>query len=595
MNDNYLAYLSNRDEIENDIERLKRKFKNSQQQEQEVDKININNNIIVNNNVKLNFNYNDIDSNKVIEDLVKLSSYENKILKPNTKCGLIFQDKLYLEYKEEYFSNIYGNKEYDTNKISNDTYISQYITKDDRRDKNLTDSKISLYKRDSNNINHINQNIVTNIINNEYMTNINKDQTVNENNKYVSSSSFSNQRKKRFDLSSRMVNDEDKIFDKKIEKFHISSKDIRLVSRIKNSEKCNLLSLKKFVSLPGKAILLIIHYLLYEYDALKTSNKVVSNKINLSLMNLTHNTINIFKEKYLDILELQEVSFNQSKIVKSRNSTPIPILDLVLRTKVVDNKKLIQKKDFLCCQFSVQYYKTIIGNSSNKKIYDCNKNGIHIQETWQFDIRKKSEICRWFASEAEEYKNYILRHCYCQPVVSYSIDDYLEIRLNLLSKDSSIITSSIKWEDMIISNSLSSESTLFINYTKDLRIKSIVFDYMRFCELETFVHLWKNAFGLKNKTVPNEFREYFKSIFEIKVISYDIMKFYIYKAEMKACKVGFIKKNKYTQFDIQVIPYESSVDNEIQSLGLLNITHINKKVQIRIGEIVWFYFTSIGN
>ncbi len=96
MNNNYLAYLSNRDEIENDIERLKRKLKNTQQQEQEheVDTININNNIIVNNNVKLNFNYSDIDPNKVIEDLVKLSSYEKKILKPNTKCGLIFQDKL---------------------------------------------------------------------------------------------------------------------------------------------------------------------------------------------------------------------------------------------------------------------------------------------------------------------------------------------------------------------------------------------------------------------------------------------------------------------------------------------------------------------
>jgi hypothetical protein len=59
------------------------------------------------------------------------------------------------------------------------------------------------------------------------------------------------------------------------------------------------------------------------------------------------------------------------------------VLDLVLRSKIVSNK--LNK----CVEISIVYK----GISDEPQI-----------QTWKFDMRKKSDIHYWFASEAEEVK-----------------------------------------------------------------------------------------------------------------------------------------------------------------------------------------------
>jgi hypothetical protein len=61
-----------------------------------------------------------------------------------------------------------------------------------------------------------------------------------------------------------------------------------------------------------------------------------------------------------------------------------PIVDLVIKSKIIT--KLIHK----CIEISV--------------IYLVNKD--EIITTWKFDLKKKSEIAMWFASEAEEVIHY---------------------------------------------------------------------------------------------------------------------------------------------------------------------------------------------
>ena len=116
---------------------------------------------------------------------------------------------------------------------------------------------------------------------------------------------------------------------------------------------------------------------------------------------------------------------------------------------------------------------------------------------------------------------------------------------------------------------------------------------MRFCELENVAHLWKNTSNLKRKESINHFLCLYKSFFNVKDSFYDISKFYIYKVEMIANKIGVIKKNEFCNYEIEILSSNEPVSNETQSLGLLNISQIQNRFQIRLGEVVWFYFTSL--
>jgi hypothetical protein len=353
------------------------------------------------------------------------------------------------------------------------------------------------------------------------------------------------------------------------------------------------ISAKKFLSLPDKAAFTIIHMLLNQYTETTNSHKLVASKFQLTLINLLNQSIETFRNSYSDILELQEYFFQAGLYSKNKTSQNIPVLDLVLRSKIVDHKKIIDlRKFFKSLTFSTSFKINRHVNLKNKKTIS-NINNILIEEiihSWKVDIRKPGCTSTWFASEAEEFKKLIYRHCYSQPVKSFILGDIIEIKINILSSNGSIIPESINWNDLIVSDI---ETHNFLDFHKGLRINPTSFDSIRFCELENIVHIWKNEKSLTKRHCLDDFCNIFKENFEISEINYDCLKFYVFKLEMKAVRKGVVKKNKFSNVCIEILDKLDNVSNEIQCLGLLNINGINKKTQIRIGDVVWFYVTDL--
>jgi hypothetical protein len=167
--------------------------------------------------------------------------------------------------------------------------------------------------------------------------------------------------------------------------------------------------------------------------------------------------------------------------------------------------------------------------------YLNNKEKEEYTNIWKFDVKKKNEICLWLASEAQEYKNNIKRNSYLHPIISFSENDSIKMRINIYSKIGVIDPSSIKLNKFRV---IDCPDLCFTKYEKSILRNNLKFDKSRICEFEHVVHLWKNEKSLSNKKNIDEFRFYFEQSFNIIDISYDFAKFYIYKVKMEANKIG---------------------------------------------------------
>lgn len=384
--------------------------------------------------------------------------------------------------------------------------------------------------------------------------------------------------------------------------------EIKLITDIKEEDKHReFLSAKKFLSISDKACFTIIHMLLDQYTETAKAHNIIASKFQLTLINLLNNSIEQFKDSYKDVLEIQEYYFKAGVFTKNKISRNLPILDLVIRSKIVDYMGFLGKtKTNKNIGFSLAYKISKNKNSKNNKKINLNinksnlfniSNNVLIEDallTWKFDIRSKSQLNTWFASEAEEYKQTVNRFCYSQPIKSFIVNDIIEININILSTNGAILPESLLWLNLIIAEI---DDYCFLDFHKGIKKNLVDFDYSRFCELENYVHIWKNSSNLS--IVSNTYKSisaflrYFKDCFDINDVYYDCLKFYIFKIEMTAIKKGFIKKNKYSNSCIEVIDKNESISNEIQCIGLLNIGHIQKRVQVRIGNVIWFYIIDI--
>ena len=58
---------------------------------------------------------------------------------------------------------------------------------------------------------------------------------------------------------------------------------------------------------------------------------------------------------------------------------------------------------------------------------------------------------------------------------------------------------------------------------------------------------------------------------------------------MEANKIGLLKQNKFSSFDINIIDSKSNIKNEIQCIFLMNSNYNNKVMDIRLGTDVTLY------
>jgi hypothetical protein len=84
----------------------------------------------------------------------------------------------------------------------------------------------------------------------------------------------------------------------------------------------------------------------------------------------------------------------------------------------------------------------------------------------------------------------------------------------------------------------------FLDYEKSLVKHNVLFDKIRFCDLENIIHVWKGESSLTKKSNINEFKSLFDKNFKIISVHYDFFKYYIFKIKLQANKVG----NKYRLF-----------------------------------------------
>ena len=358
------------------------------------------------------------------------------------------------------------------------------------------------------------------------------------------------------DITSRLINCENDIHimkDKKVFKF---IKNIR-------EENNNIINFKinNFFKLNSFCMYNLLSFIFDYYDIL-IQYKSLKNKIENSLNQIFDNFIKTFSNKYKDYLQITKYYYLSKKFTNFKKE--FYSLNLILLLKVITKKKNIN--------IEIGY------------LYKYNHKNYNIK--WSFDIIDKSQIKIWFSSEVETYNKVKKRFTYCSPISSFSNGDTIQIEVNIFSKNRILNPFSIEVYDIKVEPlefSCLYEKNHFISFTP--------YDPYRSCEIETLIQFWRTD-GI-DKNFCNEFKRIFKKNFKINQIVYDVNKLYFYKINMVANKVGIIHKNNFINFQINIVPYEDNIENEIQHIGLLNSKVFMDKINIRIGTSIIIYITDI--
>ena len=146
---------------------------------------------------------------------------------------------------------------------------------------------------------------------------------------------------------------------------------------------------------------------------------------------------------------------------------------------------------------------------------------------------------------------------------------------------------SIKWFPLT-HQEIEPKITSKINLNKQ---NTNIISSLRVCEVEKYIHIWKTCDVLSNKEIINTIMEMYIRSFKVLEVMYDIVKMFMCRFRMKAYKEGTITRNKYINYDIEVVDKERYIENEAQWLGTLNMCQVKNKVMVKIGDIIELYIT----
>ena len=372
-----------------------------------------------------------------------------------------------------------------------------------------------------------------------------------------------------YNISNRLLSDKVSFRSKT----NIKNKQYKFISDVITENKSIILiDLKKILKLNDISIFKILSYSYDNYYSIIQSNKFLRGKINISLRNIFQQTIDDFKLKYKDFLSVLKISFKQKKIKLFRNKN--------------NNNKKEYSKDSFNYLFNLIIECQIITKDVNKSYEigcDYISNGKKYDTKWKFDVYKKDEIKLWICTELDNVNDVNKKFSYISQVGSFCYQDIIELQFNIFSEGNNISPISIEWIDPIIS-----KSWPYV-YQNSKFISSISYDQLRACEVETQILFWKNNLPKNDGGIINEFKKIYEKFFEIKNISYDVSKFYFFKFVTVANKKGWLKQNKFSTFDINIIDYKESIRNEIQCIYLINSNYYRKTMDIRLGTYVIFY------
>lgn len=337
---------------------------------------------------------------------------------------------------------------------------------------------------------------------------------------------------------------------------------------------------EKLLQMNNDTFYYLMLFIYDDYSKIKSLNKKINNKIRECLISQHKPIITGFIEQYKSILEITSVRYQS--IIQNDNNKVVPLFDLIITAKIKPSK---------------QYYISHILGYNYRHIFSM-KNNEYLNQ-FQFDIRPRSAHLIWFSSEVDEYCYSYTRFCYTQNISSFSYNDSIQFRINLMSPVG--IVSTFKWNELQSDMNIPREL-----YEKNILKKETEFDRFRDCEIENIVHLWKNARHyltderhnkkcsplMKHKILLHSFIEIMKSNFELINISYDESKEFYFKLRLRAIKTGIIQKNSFFNFIIHIVDKNSTIMNESRSIYQLNTSLMNP-YQIRLGTVIVFYITDV--
>ena len=342
---------------------------------------------------------------------------------------------------------------------------------------------------------------------------------------------------------------------------------------LKNNLSYENISIKKFLALDNKCTFNIFSFLYDNYKIIMTTGKKIKNAFNLTLKSKFSYIIENFKSKYKEILQFESFKFIQSETIMLKKKK-IPIFSIFFKCKIKETPYLLKYEGI---SYEITY--------SFKNSQSRNKDSLYYQ-IYKFYIRKNKYYPIWICSEMDE-RNYSQRRLvYSSPVQNYVEKDHIILKIDLIEGNNFIYD--INFLDIKI---LEAPQNL---YEKGVFKSEIGYDGMRDCEIENMILRWNNANNLiKNSEMLFYIKRTFGNYFSFKEIKYDISKIIFFKIKMQAEKVGLIKKNRIFNINLQILNETSEITNECIYIGCVNTFTQNKILQIRKGTIIILYITDL--
>ena len=365
-----------------------------------------------------------------------------------------------------------------------------------------------------------------------------------------------------YDISSRFLNEET-INTKNI----LPSKKFLFIEDIENKIKnMPVINLKKMLSLNNECLFNLISYSYDNYSNIISIHDLVKKKLEKTLKAKFQHAINDFRHKYGSFLNVLDFTFNQKKFnLNNKKNNSLNTLNLEIKCEIITQE--INKSYELGCNYI-----------SNKKDYDY---------FWKFDVLNKNDIKLWICTELNKINNVYKKFTYTSQVSSFCYKDIIKFQFNIFSKDKIIDPKSIEWTEPVISIVPGGI------YEKSKFISKYSFDQIRACEVETQILFWKNKLPKDDGGIVNRVKKIYGKLFDIQNIRYDVSKFYFFKIEMIAKKIGLLKQNEFSDFDINIVDNKVNLENEIQCIYLMNSYYYTKKMDVRIGTNIILYIVDM--
>ena len=449
--------------------------------------------------------------------------------------------------------------------------------------------------------------------------NMNDKDNLNINNEMMALCNLHQREKNMSDFSEEDYNKHNNNNSNNDPKFHFI-KDI-----IDKNNEYVFLSFEKLKKMKVKPKYIIFSYLYDDYKKLMNISRSFRFLILKMLYEKYRQCFASFKSQYQNLLNLEQYFFNlyefsnnKSKNFKNANFC------LFIKAKILPNNIYIKNYGDVSFEMSYNYKiksikndSIIYFNNNSSSLYNSYISLDHLKEEftqiYKFDLRKDKNYPMWICSEKNEFFNSSRKNesknsnelndifqkhiLFTTPIINVNENDYILFRFDLI--DDNHVIEDIYFNKLLFEKIENNDNYFHKNIYKQNR----KFDGMRDCEVEIQVNIWREKLINNKLNIGrinfNEFidiiKHYFKKIFDIENLVFDVSKSIFIRLTLKAKRIGILKANFFCNKDIEIVESDKSLCKECVSINCVNTFSLSEKIVIRKGTMVDFYFAEYNN